>query len=573
MRGLRRAGVPLLAAVAVAWAVTSCGGSVMAGASVAPSGPERIARSLAGVEITPRMQVPAGGLTGIASPGEGPAVISFDAYVPKNSALVLNAGGGRIPLAPARPEPNALVLSRGSGFAVSVSAGGSPLRTVPTGPGWLTRAGWRHVEISDGSVSVDGHSFSWPRARQDKILIAAAGRHGARISALITSLASDPGALLFHRLAELHARVPAGVFPTGATLGDRLYYGPGWTSGFYAGALWQAAALEPAGGMFARWALAETIEHFGSERAPTHDVGFMYGQSSLNAWEALCGAGVAPGAGVARRSRGSSSLCARLRSSVVSAADELLALAGTNPVAGTIPTDPTSRQAETIVDSMMNIAILPWATTFTGNQAYVRLARHQASVIARVLVRANGSTAQSANFDRRTGRLISVTTHQGLSKTSTWARGEGWAVYGFAVAASEMHSRAFLRVAERVAGYVASHLPAGGVPRWDYDAPVGAPVDVSAGVITAAGLLHLAAACPALDGTAACAAPAAGWTALARRMLAAAVGGYASQRPPLGLLRSQIEDEHFRGCWCNRGELIYGISYALEGLKLLHAGL
>jgi unsaturated chondroitin disaccharide hydrolase len=567
MRALRRAGVPLLAAVAVASAIASCGGSVTAGASVARSGPERASRSLAGVQITPRMQVPAGGLTGIASPGETPAVISFDAYVPANSALVLNAGGGRIPLPPARPGPNALVLSRGSGPAVSVSTGGRPFRTVPTGRGWLTTAGWRHVEISDGRVSVDGYSFSWPRAREDKILVLAAGRHGARISALITSLASDTGALLFHRLAELHARVPAGQFPTGATVGDRLYYDPGWTSGFYAGALWQAAALEPVGGMFARWALTETIEHLGMERAPTHDVGFMYGQSSLNAWEALCGVGVPRG------SRGSASLCARLRSSVVSAADELLALAATNPVAGTIPTDPTSPEAETIVDSMMNIAILPWATAFTGNQAYVRLARHQASVIARVLVRPNGSTAQSANFDRATGRLISVTTHQGLSNRSTWARGEGWALYGFAVAASELRSRAFLRVAERVAGYVASHLPAGGVPRWDYDAPAGAPVDVSAGVITATGLLHLVEACRHLDGASACAVPAGRWTTLARRMLAAAVGGYASSRPPLGLLRSQIEDERFGGgCWCNHGELVYGLSYALEGLKLLHAG-
>jgi hypothetical protein len=191
-------------------------------------------------------------------------------------------------------------------------------------------------------------------------------------------------------------------------------------------------------------------------------------------------------------------------------------------------------------------------------------------VVARVLVRKNGSTAPSANFDRATGRLISVTTHQGLSNTSTWARGEGWAVYGFAVMASELRSRAFLRVAERVAGYVSSHLPAGGVPRWDYDAPAGAPVDVSAGVITAAGLLHLVAACKQLDGVAACAGPDARWAALAQRMLAAAVDGYASARPPLGLLRSQIEDERWGGgCWCNRGELIYGLSYGLEGLDLL----
>jgi hypothetical protein len=136
------------------------------------------------------------------------------------------------------------------------------------------------------------------------------------------------------------------------------------------------------------------------------------------------------------------------------------------------------------------------------------------------------------------------------------------------VAAVELHDRGLLRVALRVAAYVVAHLPAGGVPRWDYDAPAGAPVDVSAGVITAAGLLHLAAACRQLGGPGCGAAPVARWVALGRRMLTAAVGGYASARPPLGLLRSQIEDEHFRGCWCNSGELIYGLSYALEAMKL-----
>ena len=121
-------------------------------------------------------------------------------------------------------------------------------------------------------------------------------------------------------LARVLHRDQKFVFHRPIMAGDRLYFDPGWTSGFYAGALWQAAALEPAGGMFARWALGATVDHFGSERSPTHDVGFMYGQSSLNAYEALCASGEHGGA-----------LCTRLRASVVSAADELLSLAASNP--------------------------------------------------------------------------------------------------------------------------------------------------------------------------------------------------------------------------------------------------
>ena len=40
-------------------------------------------------------------------------------------------------------------------------------------------------------------------------------------------------------------------------------------------------------------------------------------------------------------------------------------------------------------------------------------------------------------------------------------------------------------------------LPADGLPLWDYKADAAAPRDASAGVITAAGLFHLAAACKA----------------------------------------------------------------------------
>jgi hypothetical protein len=64
-----------------------------------------------------------------------------------------------------------------------------------------------------------------------------------------------------------------------------------------------------------------------------------------------------------------------------------------------------------------------------------------------------------------------------------------------------------------------------------------------------------------------CAGDAGRWIALGRRMLAAALV-HASVRPPLGLLDSQILNEHGRGCWCNGGELIFGVTYALEGMRL-----
>ena len=487
-------------------------------------------------------QVPLGG-RGIDQLPSPSWVVSFDVRLAPGSRLAVGLGYDRTPMT---------LSSVGGGLRVALAHGLSYALRTP--PGWLGGGSW-HVEATNTRLTIDGRRLPARASSATTITFRAeAGR--PQVDALIATSSADRGLLLLHRLAELHARIPPGQFPIGATIGDRIVYGSTyWTSGFWPGALWQAAAIAPEAGLFARWALSATIEHLGRERADTHDVGFMYGESSLAAWQALCRG----------RSAASAATCARLKHSVLSAADELLTLAASNPEPGTIPTNATSPQADTIIDSMMNIAILPWASQVTGDPAYARLASHQAQVLERLLVRSDGSTAQAVNFDRRTGRVLSIGAHQGLSNSSTWSRGQGWAVYGFAQAAADLHDRGLLGAALRLAEFVASNLPAGGIPLWDYDAPAGAPVDVSAGVITAAGLFHLASACEALPGV--CSSDPGRWVALGQRMLTAALGR-ASAQPSLGFLGSQVLNERASGCWCNRGELIFGLTYGLEGLRL-----
>jgi hypothetical protein len=483
----------------------------------------------------------------------GPWALSFDLRAAPGATVRVGVGS--------------IVLELSGG-----SAGGVPQYRLGTigawtplapRPGWLEGGGWRHFELASGTqttMRIDGQPVAVPRAHGSSLSFVAPSGHG-NLSALIISPLAERGALLLHRLAELHARVPLGRYPGGADLADNIHYDTTWMSGFWPGALWQAAAIEPAGGMFARWALQITIRHFGGERADTHDVGFMYGESSLAGWRSLCASKAQAGP------PSSPSVCARLRASVLSAADELRALAASNRGAGTVPINATDPVADTIIDSTMNIGILPWATAVTGNQAYARLASHHAHTVASLLVRADGSTAQAVYLNRQTGHVLSVGTHQGLSNTSTWSRGQAWAVFGFAQAAAQLHDRGLLGVANHVASYVAAHLPSAGIPLWDYDAAPGSPVDVSAGTITAAGLLHLAGACAELGGPCPTGSQ---WVPLARRMLAAALTK-ASTVPPLGLLRSQVLNQpgSGQGCWCNKSELIFGDTYALEALRML----
>lgn len=364
--------------------------------------------------------------------------------------------------------------------------------------------------------------------------------------------------LLLHRIDAIYAATPRGKFPLGAASDGTLYFAKGWTTGFWPGALWHSYDLTGDTRLRAR-ALRATERHFGFERTPIHDLGFMYAESSVAAYQRLC-----PG-------RASRPTCARLRRSGLIAASTLARVAATGKATRMIPTTDrgcpdcgTRSESSTIIDSMMNLRLLYWAGEMTGRRIYDRIARAHATRVASLLVRPDGSTSQAVRLDRRSGQVLATYTRQGLSDTSTWSRGQAWAVYGFADAGRHFHSPAYLAVAERSAEYVAEHLPAGGVPLWDYDAPPGSQVDVSAGVITASGLFHLDAACRAVPG--ACRHPGV-WAPLAKRMLAAALE-HTSTVAPLGMLGDQVYTMGGRHSWDDVSEMIFGLHYALEGLTL-----
>jgi unsaturated chondroitin disaccharide hydrolase len=89
-----------------------------------------------------------------------------------------------------------------------------------------------------------------------------------------------------------------------------------------------------------------------------------------------------------------------------------------------------------------------------------------------------------------TGALKSQGTFAGYSDSSTWARGQAWALYGFVQAYQTSDNPAFLTTAEALATYFVDNSP-NGIPPWDFDAPPGAPVDTSAAAIAADGLVML----------------------------------------------------------------------------------
>ena len=491
-----------------------------------------------------------------------PWLVSFDLRFVPGSRVVINPGSAH----------DRLIITGSTTPSASWRGRSYLLRTRP---GWGTGA-WRHVELRGGGrgarIAIDGQSLPAGRLIGRRFGVAApSGR--AALAAVLISPTTDRASLPLHRLAELHARLPAPSPVLGADPQDGLHLSASTADGYWPGALWQAAILDPSGGMFAGWARQATLAGLaapGPSRAPgasavtsavtsagtsaaTSAAALVAVQSTLAAWRALCRGRAQPDAA-----------CGRLTDSALAAADGLAALAATNPGAGTIPTGAATPVAATDIDSMMILPLLTWASRITGRSDYARLALHHAHVVAALLVRSDGSTAEVVRFDRSTGRIRFLGGRQAVAPGGTWARGEGEALYGFAQTAADLRNQGLLGIAQRIAGYVAKNLPASGIPPVDYGAPAGAAPDVSAAAITAAGMFRLATACSLMSSV--CSDPGQ-YTALGSQILTAILAGERAN-PPIGYLGGQVLDERAAGCWCDGGELMMGLSYTLEALGL-----
>jgi unsaturated chondroitin disaccharide hydrolase len=158
-------------------------------------------------------------------------------------------------------------------------------------------------------------------------------------------------------------------------------------------------------------------------------------------------------------------------------------------------------QFPVIIDNMMNLELLFWASRQTGDQQYYNIAVKHAETTLSNHFRADNSSFHVVDYDSITGNVVKKTTHQGFSDSSAWARGQAWGLYGFTVCYRETAIMSFLYQAEKIADFILGHpnLPKDKIPYWDFDAPAtpGRPRDVSAAAITASALFELAQFLPA----------------------------------------------------------------------------
>jgi unsaturated chondroitin disaccharide hydrolase len=266
-----------------------------------------------------------------------------------------------------------------------------------------------------------------------------------------------------------------GLFPHVSTNGTyELNANTEWTAGFWTGILW--LCYEYSNDSLFRDAAIRGTESFrnrlvNKSRLDNHDVGFLYSLSSKGHWiiendqtakdMTLQAAGM-----LMKRSR---------------AAGRYIQAWG--------PEGDEKNGGRIIIDCLMNLPLLYWASRQTNDQSYRDTAVEHAEKSLRYLVRGDNSSYHTFYFDTSNGEPIRGATHQGYKDGSTWTRGQAWGIYGFALSYRYTGNPQFLEASARMARYFIERVPEDHVAYWDFDND--AKRDSSASAIMACGTLEL----------------------------------------------------------------------------------
>ena len=289
------------------------------------------------------------------------------------------------------------------------------------------------------------------------------------VTARVVSLAKEQYALLDNRLAP--GATPRGLNPDGRPKDGNI---GSWTSGFFAGSLWQLYQLTQDTDVLSMaerrtFALDSLLSY-----PQSHDLGFQVNSSYGNGYKLTGDPKYLP-----LIEQGAGALASRFNPNVGAT---LSWTAGEKGAAYPV-----------IIDNMMNLELLEYASKLFSCDSLDDIAVRHARTTMAYHFRPDYSSYHMLDYDPVTGEVRRRVTVQGYSDDSAWARGQAWALYGYSMMFRETGREEFLSQAENIARMLMRRLPSDGIPYWDFDDP-GIPDtyrDASAAAVMCSAFLEL----------------------------------------------------------------------------------
>jgi len=277
---------------------------------------------------------------------------------------------------------------------------------------------------------------------------------------------------LANEVYNLEGRVPRSTDSDGNLVTSNIKW---WTSGFFPGSLWYIYEYSKDTSIlnYAK-KFSKRIE---SEKytSNNHDVGFMIYSSFGNGYRLINDKSYPEVIVTA-----SNSLLTRYRPQIKSIQSWDKSKFYNCPV---------------IIDNMMNLEMLFWASKFTNDLKYKEVAVNHANSTIKNHFRKDYSSFHLIDFDLTDGHIIKKVTNQGCADESAWARGQAWGLYGFVMCFRETKDKRYLLQSEKIATFILNHpnLPADKIPYWDFNAPniPNESRDASSAAIIASALIEL----------------------------------------------------------------------------------
>lgn len=251
-----------------------------------------------------------------------------------------------------------------------------------------------------------------------------------------------------------------------------------WTEGFYTGEIW--LAYELTGDEKLKETALKQVQNFlerieNKINTEHHDMGFLYSLSCVAAYKLI-------GSEIGKKA-------------AILAADNLISrfqeVGQFIQAWGEMGKEDNYRL---IIDCLLNLPLLYWATEITGDTKYEDIAKKHITTCLKYILREDNSTYHTYYFDKNTGEGTKGITAQGYKNDTAWARGQAWGVYGIALSYRYTKNPEYIDLFKRVTNFFIDNLPKDLVPYWDFSFTDGSdePKDSSAAAIAVCGMLEMA---------------------------------------------------------------------------------